>query len=818
MLRMLQAIAERAAAENPYLGESLARQVRLEHAALALDAAPRVRWESLHRLAQAELYAGRFEVALAHQRQAYELTPRVADQLTDAQLQEALFGLALIHLRIGESANCLARRSPDSCILPLRGAGIHAHQAGSREAIRVFSELLERPRLDPDLEMEARWLLNIAYMTVGEYPEGVPPTHLIPSSVFASEVEFPEFREVAGELGLDTFGMSGGVIVDDLDGDDDLDILASDSHPAGQLRLWRNNADGTLTEVTEAAGLLGLYGGLNMVQADYDNDGDVDAYVLRGAWLGQGGRHPNSLLRNDGNLTFTDVTFESGLGQERWPTQAAAWADYDNDGDVDLFVATESTRYTPAPSLLYRNNNDGTFEEVSREAGVENRLYAKGAVWGDFDGDRWPDLYVSNLGGANRLYRNNREGTFTDVARELGVDGPRDSFPTWFWDFDNDGALDLLVATFPRSLADAARSYLGRPFESDVTRFYRGDGRGGFADVTERVGPRRVHDSMGANYGDLDGDGYLDFYLGTGFPLFHAIVPNAMYLNARGEGFADVTTAGRFGHLQKGHGIAFADLDQDGDQEVVAVMGGTVPGDEAHNTLWENPGFGNRWLTVDLVGTRSNRGAIGARIAVTFVEDGRQRTVFRHVTSGGSFGAGPLRQTIGLGRAGHIESVEVYWPTSDTTQTFTALPLDVAVEIVEGDPTPRRLALRPYRLAGTKSFSEAPGPAHHHGAAAVGTPISQDVVERSSSATRGMPARSGRISKSSNGEDAARRATSLAWRWPISIASHTPPGRPASSLSRREIVERPPAGEKSAAAGSWSTTSREISEASSGAM
>ncbi len=711
MLRILKAIAARTPDENPYLGDFRVRKLRQDYAEVSAETSPLDRWGPLNQLGLAEFYAGQFAAALSRQQELYQLTSEMEGKLSDGQVHRALFNLGVTHLRIGETTNCALRHSSESCIVPIRGGGVHTEQFGSRQAIRFFLELLGKPRVNFDLAIQTRWLLNLAFMTIDEYPEGVPPGYLIPTSAFASDVEVPEFENIAGRLGIDTFGMSGGVIVDDFDNDLDLDLLVSDWHPNGQIRLWRNNADGTFSDVTEAAGLVGLYGGLNMVQADYDNDGDVDAYVLRGAWLGRAGRHPNSLLRNNGDLTFTDVTFEAQLGNDRFPTQTASWADFDNDGDVDLFVPTESTPDIPSSSLLYRNNGDGTFDEVARQAGVENRRYCKGATWGDFDGDRWPDLYVSNIRGDNRLYHNNRDGTFTEDAKKLGVEKPWDSFPTWFWDFDNDGVLDLFVSGYPRKMAQTVLSYLGEPVEAELARLYRGDGKGHFIDVSEKVGFKKVHDPMGANFGDLNGDGYLDFYLGTGFPPFHAISPNVMYLNLSGERFADVSTAGRFGHLQKGHGIAFADLDHDGDEEVFEVMGGAVPGDEFNNALWENPGFGTRWLTVKLVGVRSNRSAIGARIAATIVENGTRRRIFRHVTSGGSFGANPLRQTIGLGRAARIESIEVYWPTSDTLQRFSDVELDSAIEIVEGETSFRRVSLPRFRFDGAPKTGP---PVHEH--------------------------------------------------------------------------------------------------------
>jgi len=196
---------------------------------------------------------------------------------------------------------------------------------------------------------------------------------------------------------------------------------------------------------------------------------------------------------------------------------------------------------------------------------------------------------------------------------------------------------------------------------------------------------------MGANFGDLDNDGYLDFYLGTGYPYYEGLMPNVMFRNRAGGGMDDVTTAGGLGHLQKGHGIAFADLDNDGDQDIYAQMGGAFGGDAAGNALYENPGFGNHWIKVKLIGVRSNRAAIGARIRVDIVEDGQPRSIYRWVNNGGSFGVNPLRREIGLGQAERIELLEVYWPTSDETQQFRDLDVDQWIEITEGEPTHRRL-------------------------------------------------------------------------------------------------------------------------------
>src|SRR5687768_3048250 len=223
-------------------------------------------------------------------------------------------------------------------------------------------------------------------------------------------------------------------------------------------------------------------------------------------------------------------------------------------------------------------------------------------------------------------------------------------------------------------------------------KLYRNTG-GGFEDVTRAAGLDRVVPAMGANFGDLDEDGFPDFYLGTGAPSYAALVPNVMLRN-RGDGtFVDVTTATGTGHLQKGHGVAFADLDDDGDQDVYANIGGFVPGDAYHKALFRNPGHGNRWLRVRLVGAKANRSAIGAKLRLAVIgADGRESVRYREVSSGGSFGASPLEQHVGLGKAARVKSLEVEWPGSRLRQPFRDVPLDTRIVVREGVEKVERLS------------------------------------------------------------------------------------------------------------------------------
>ena len=308
-------------------------------------------------------------------------------------------------------------------------------------------------------------------------------------------------------MGLATVGLAGGCAVDDFDGDGWLDIVASSGGLTDQIRFFRNERDGTFSDRTHAAGLEGITGGLNIVHADHDNDGDPDVLVLRGAWLGippatDGGHHPNSLLSNRGNGTFEDVTEAAGLLSFN-PTQTAAWADYDGDGWLDLFIGNESFRDRKNACELYRSNGDGTYAEVSRSVGLDVFGVVKGVAWGDVDGDGRPDLYVSRLGGANLLFHSDgpREDggwSFTDVTAAAGVALPIQSFPPWFWDWDNDGDLDLFVAGYGSGrgsqAADVLMDYLGEPPRAELPRLYSNRGDGTFEDVRRGAWDREAVD------------------------------------------------------------------------------------------------------------------------------------------------------------------------------------------------------------------------------------------------------------------------------------------------------------------------------------
>ncbi len=663
-------------------------------------------------LATEQLRSGDVEAALAALEPAFTLAAEV--HLPTPAMRDLLHLRAIAYLRLGETENCLANHGQHSCVFPLRAGGVHALPRGAQGAVRDLTTLLQGDSRD-DL---ARWLLNVAYMQLGKYPAGVPNAYLLAPKLFASEAPMPEWTDMAGLVGLDLTTRSGGVVIEDFDGDGLLDIATSTSNPQGAMHLFRNNGDGTFTDRTAAAGLADEIGGLNLVVTDYDNDGHPDLLVLRGAWWGRFGEYPFSLLHNRGDGTFEDVTVKAGL-LSFGPTQTAAWADFDNDGRLDLLVAHENapTAKEHYATQLFHQNVDGTFTDVGRQAGLAEQGYVKGVAWGDFNNDGRPDLYVSVRDGENHLYRNDggadaAHWKFTDVTEQAGLAHQHKTFATWFFDFDNDGWPDIFAAGYSAgSMQDVGHFEAGHTADAEMPHLYRNNHDGTFTDVAHTLHLDRAMLTMGANFGDLDNDGWLDVYLGTGEPSYEALLPNRMFRNNAGRGFQDVTSATGLGHLQKGHSIAFADVENRGVQSVFELMGGAFPGDGYQSALYRNPlpdpgpgSLTNHSVTLRLQGVQTNRAAYGTRIDVAFTDrDAAGRPVHRHVYrtvgSVSSFGGSPMRQEIGVGKATTVDEVRLRWPAAyRQEQVFRGLSTDRSYQLVEGDAVAHPVAQRRFHL------------------------------------------------------------------------------------------------------------------------
>ncbi len=519
-------------------------------------------------------------------------------------------------------------------------------------------------------------------------------------------VVFTDVTERAGITFKHTDGRSGefyyveivgsGAAFFDYDNDSDLDIYFvngadlpghhSDQRPANAL--YRNNGNGTFTDVTASAGVGDTGYGTGCCVGDIDNDGYLDLYVTN---YGK-----NVLYRNHGDGTFSDVTADAHVGDERWGA-SCAFADYDRDGHLDLYVTNyvqfqldrnvpyffngirayaEPQAFAGEPDVLYRNNGNATFTDVTQTAGVLNlRGRGLGVVWADYDNDGYPDIYVANDTNENCLFRNNRDGTFSDVAFYAGVglseNGEMENgMGVDFEDYDNDGLLDIIVTNF----------------EGQPATLYHNDGNGFFTDVSYVSGTgEKTLSSLGwgVHFFDYDNDGYKDIFIANGhvYDNVELFQPGVTYAQVnhlfrnRGDGsFQEVTIDAGLSQKEPSRGAAFGDYDNDGDIDILVTNSNGKP------QLFRNDG-GNRnhWIKVRAMGTVSNRAAIGARVEVM--------TEALSQVSEVKSGSGYLCQNdlivhFGLGSSTVVEKLVVTFPAG-TVYEMEQVPADQLIEIKE---------------------------------------------------------------------------------------------------------------------------------------
>lgn len=663
------------------------------------------------------LNAGNQDSALYY---GLKLEPKDVDPKSSAygESNSSFWGfIGLIWLRTGEIENCLKNHKAESCILPFIPPAYHVNQEGSRNAIKYFKKSLKFKPKNPEI----RWLLNIAYMTLGEYPDQVPEEFSLDLNKFDAPWPHGPFLEVAGNLGVSTNTHLGGSIMEDFNKDHLLDLFTSSFKLDEFGGFHFNLGDGSFDTNSSNKLLPTSVGGSNSIQVDYNNDGHMDIFLTRGGWLEEGGNVPNSLIRNQGKNKFKDVTQSSGLSTYH-PSQTASFADFNNDGILDLFVGNESALPKDGNpridhySELYLGMKDGTFEEVSEKMGIRINRYVKGAVWGDINNDGWEDLFVSCYGESNLLFLNQGkdkfgEQKFTEVSAIAGVDGLISSFPCFFFDYNNDGWLDLFVSSYNVKLEEVFLDYNGRKNAKYRPHLYLNKQDGTFKEIGLESGLDRTIYSMGLNFGDIDSDGFSDIYCGTGYPNLNGLIPNLMLRNDSARGFQDVTHATRTGHLQKGHGVAFGDIDNDGDQDLYVNIGGFLDTDNFNNVLFLNPGNDNHWINLKLEGLISNKSAIGARVTVEVIQGNKKREIHRRVGTGGSFGANSLQLEIGLGKADSISRVTVKWPASGRVQKLGALQMDSFYLINENSKIAQRFVPSSINLVPEKGGEMHK---HHH--------------------------------------------------------------------------------------------------------
>jgi tetratricopeptide (TPR) repeat protein len=563
----------------------------------------------------------------------------------------------------------------DSVYYPmgLHEASVAHYRAGRLEdSAKIAVEALD---INPANERTRAWLWLTAQKT-GGYPEYVPARHRIQVRA-GYETPTVQFEDIAPRIGLDKTSAGRGIAIFDYDNDGYLDILIAAAH--GGCNLYHNNGDGTFTDVSIQSGWDACVNGFVLTVGDYNNDGYADVFVTRlGFYAGE-----CQLFRNNGNGTFTDVTKEAGL--KVWgPGFTASWIDYDGDGRLDLFIANNlgGLFERKTPNRLFHNNGDGTFTEVTEQAGLSTLYPTIGGAWGDYDNDGRPDLFLSNGLGRSQLYRNNGDGTFTDVSRQAGIDAIAFGSPAFWWDFDNDGWLD--IAQFVWSDHEDVLYTLEHgecPPDGHPMRVYRNNRDGTFTEVGREIGFNGCHGTMSGNAADFNNDGHLDIVLGNGSPKMDRLEPMIVMEND-GKKFRNVTFAAGFPFLGKSHGVNMADLFGDGRLSILVAAGGAYPGDLLTTGVYYPKELPGNYLNVRLKGTRSNRSAIGSRVSI----EAGGRKQMRELCGGSNFGCLPLEQHFGLAKIETVDSLEIRWP-SGLKQRFGPLPVNCSLEFTEGEDT-----------------------------------------------------------------------------------------------------------------------------------
>ena len=551
---------------------------------------------------------------------------------------------------------------------------------------------------------KTRYWLWLSAEKAGGYPAEVPE----PLRMSVKAGRHPtntKLEDIARKIGLDKTSAGRGTAVFDIDGDGYLDVVIASNH-AG-ISVYHNNGDGTFTDASVGSGLEYCYDTFAIAVGDYNNDGRDDLYITRqGFYPGE-----SVLYRNNGDGTFTDVTKEAGV--QNWGTAfCAQWVDYDRDGLLDLFVTRNQGKVADrgTSNRLFRNNGDGTFTDVTKAAGVSSVSPTIGCAWGDYDNDGYPDLFLSSGLGRAQLFHNNGDGTFTDVSRRAGIDEINLGFVALWCDYDNDGWLDLIQFVWSPE-DDVLHTLLHgkRPAHGHSLNIYRNNRNGAFTRVSRELGLDECWGTMCANVGDYNNDGHLDILLGNGAPPMDRTEPPILYEFQEDGKFHNVTFSAGLPHTGKGHGANFADLAGDGRLCLIIADGGMYPGDLMTTLVYRPETLPGNYLNVRLVGATSNRNAIGARLKL----EAGGHCQHRAVDGGSGFGCLPFEQHFGLGRLNRIDALEILWP-SGMKQRFQDLPVNDTIEFVEGSREWRRVyALKPERDRARSEKSERvePSPA-----------------------------------------------------------------------------------------------------------
>lgn len=621
--------------------------------------------------------------------------------LGPADLNTFTYNVALAQILGGDRDNRNAGVDNKLFTLPIPKGIEVPHTEGYKAAVKLLESHLFKVSDDED----CKYLLNLAYMKLGKYPQKPFSGWRMSEDSFVDEMTIGTFREIASEIGLEAETQAGSIVVDDFDLDFDDDVLISSGGFNDSLRYFENIGNGQFVERTEDAGLSNIRGISNLSAGDINKDGLPDIYAMRGTYMGPFGKngslHDVVLLNRKGR--FEDITPDH---MREWaaPTSMAFFRDMNMDGWLDI-VAIPSTQQEGDQGVrVYYNNGKQDFTLAEDANGMEAKGDIAGAIITDFNQSSFQDSFYSIRKHQNKLYFNNGfvkkgapQGSIWDIEEfsdDEEVISIKDAGPCVVYDANNDGWVDFinfLNFDIPPSIIMKEADPMNMKGATMTPHILVNNMGTGFIKHSLATGLDKTISVGGAAAADLNNDGTFDLILGSRCPTEMAPTQSRVFINLPAQGFKEVTTSSGMGTLYKVSAIAVSDFDKDGDNDIFMATGGNFPGERSPLLVYQNPGNDKKWLGIKLVGIRSTSSPSGIKVVINVQTDEGPQKIYYFYNIDSGFGQGSSMHVIGLNDIRSIDNVEVFWPGMSLATVYDLVKPNHHYGFVEGMAFPKQI-------------------------------------------------------------------------------------------------------------------------------